>query len=160
MTDAHDEAREEALTQLALAWRDVLAAERRLRARDRQRPDELSMAHFRALGALAEEERLPAGRIAAAADLTPASVTQMLDGLEARGLVVRSRSDEDRRVVMVSLTDAGRERLEAKRREFRARWREVMGHLSDEELAAGALVMARLHALLEGYCREAVAASD
>jgi len=160
LTDGPGDAREEALTRLAVAWRDVLAAERRLRARDRQRPDELSMAHFRALHALAEEEPLPAGRIAAEADLTPASVTQMLDGLEARGLVVRSRSGEDRRVVMVSLTDAGRQRLESKRREFRARWREVMGHLSDEELAAGALVMARLHALLEDYCREAVAARD
>ncbi|MDX6644323.1 MAG: MarR family transcriptional regulator, organic hydroperoxide resistance regulator [Miltoncostaeaceae bacterium] len=154
MTTAAEEGREAALTALALAWRDVLAAERRLRAHDSQRPDELSMAHLRALGALGEQEPLPAGRIAAAADLTAGSVTQMLDALEARGLVRRTRSDEDRRLVMVSLTDAGRERLEAKRREFRARWRDAMGHLSDEELAAGQLVMARLHALIEGYCRE------
>jgi DNA-binding MarR family transcriptional regulator len=154
VTTAPDDRREAALSALALAWRDVLAAERRLRAYDNQRPDELSMAHFRALGALAEEEPLPAGRIAAAADLTAASVTQMLDGLEARGLVRRTRSDADRRLVMVSLTEAGRERLEAKRSDFRVRWREAMGHLSDEELAAGALVMARLHALIEGYCRE------
>lgn len=34
------------------------------------------------------------------------------------------------------------------------RRREAMGHLSDEELAAGAFVMARLHALVEGYCKE------
>jgi DNA-binding MarR family transcriptional regulator len=152
---AAGEAREGALTALALAWRDVLAAERRLRARDGQRPGELSMAHLRALGALAEGDGpLPAGRIAAAADLTAASVTQMLDGLEEHGFVRRSRSESDRRLVMVSLTEAGRERLEAKRREFRTRWRRVMEDLGDDELRAGALVMARVHALLEDYCAE------
>ena len=31
------------------------------------------------------------------ADLTPATVTQMLEGLEAQGLVTRIRSDHDRR---------------------------------------------------------------
>ncbi len=49
-----------------------------------------------------------AGQLAKAADLTPASVTAMLDGLEQRGMVQRRRSEQDRRVVFVSLTPAGR----------------------------------------------------
>lgn len=38
----------------------------------------------------------------------PASVTRLLDRLEAKGLVVRERSREDRRVVHLVLTEAGR----------------------------------------------------
>jgi len=41
--------------------------------------------------------------------LHPATVVGILDRLEAKGLVVRRRSTEDRRVVEISLTDAGSE---------------------------------------------------
>jgi DNA-binding MarR family transcriptional regulator len=50
----------------------------------------------------------PAGAIAAAVGLTPAAVTSLLDRLEARDLLKRSRSTEDRRKVMVELTPQAR----------------------------------------------------
>ncbi len=37
------------------------------------------------------------------------AMTRLIDVLEARGLVERARSEDDRRVVNLSLTDAGRE---------------------------------------------------
>lgn len=37
------------------------------------------------------------------------SMTAIIDGLEAKGLVTRTRSDEDRRVVFVEPTETGRE---------------------------------------------------
>jgi DNA-binding IclR family transcriptional regulator len=43
--------------------------------------------------------------LALAADLAPATVTQMLDSLEAAGLVERVRSQRDRRVVLIPLTE-------------------------------------------------------
>lgn len=63
-------------------------------------------------------------RNAAAGGLTPAglmrsgmvtsgAITQRLDRLEERGLVQRSPSDADRRSVLVSLTDAGRDLVDA-----------------------------------------------
>lgn len=63
-------------------------------------------------------------RNAAAGGLTPAelmrsgmvtsgAITQRLDRLEERGLVRRSPSDSDRRSVLVSLTGAGRELVDA-----------------------------------------------
>jgi DNA-binding MarR family transcriptional regulator len=142
--------REEAIERLALAWREVVVAERRLRAHDCQHPDELSFAHLRALGALEGEEEMSAGRLAAAADLAPGSVTQMLDALEERGMVRRARSATDRRVVMVALTDAGRERVAARRAAFRARLREVLTDLDASELASGERVLGRLATLLRG----------
>ncbi|MFI8792464.1 MarR family winged helix-turn-helix transcriptional regulator [Streptomyces sp. NPDC055105] len=54
--------------------------------------------------------------------LAPASVTGRLDGLERRGLVVRTPSRTDRRRVDVELTEAGR-----------AIWRKAMDRLGGEE---------------------------
>jgi DNA-binding MarR family transcriptional regulator len=51
----------------------------------------------------------PAGAIAGATALTPAAVTSLIDRLEARGYVARTRSTEDRRKVMVKMTDKARE---------------------------------------------------
>src|SRR4051812_12349570 len=47
----------------------------------------------------------PAGAIAGATFLTPAAVTSLVDRLEARGFVARTRSAEDRRKVMVGMTE-------------------------------------------------------
>jgi DNA-binding MarR family transcriptional regulator len=53
------------------------------------------------------------GRISEAASLSPATVTTILDKLEARGLVERYRNVQDRRVVHSRLTTAGVKLLDA-----------------------------------------------
>jgi DNA-binding MarR family transcriptional regulator len=52
------------------------------------------------------------GKLSAAASLSPATVTTILDKLEARGLVVRYRNAEDRRVVHSKLTARGAQMLD------------------------------------------------
>jgi DNA-binding MarR family transcriptional regulator len=52
------------------------------------------------------------GKLSAAASLSPATVTTILDKLEARGLVLRYRNAEDRRVVHSKLTDRGAQMLD------------------------------------------------
>jgi DNA-binding MarR family transcriptional regulator len=59
---------------------------------------------------------LDTGRASTAQELTcmlhamdPGAMTRLLDRLEAKGLVERVRSTDDRRVVRLRLTDAGRE---------------------------------------------------
>jgi DNA-binding MarR family transcriptional regulator len=142
---------EEALDGLRKAFVDLLVADRRLRGREGQRPGGMSLAHMRLLSCLldAEGERLSAGRLAAAAELTPASATQMLDGLERRGVVVRERDAGDRRVVVIALTEEGRRLVLDKRAEFRGLWAERMGDLGEDELRAGLEVLGRLHHFLE-----------
>ena len=49
--------------------------------------------------------------LAARMYLNPSTIVGILDRLESRGLVRRNRSDEDRRVVRVQLTDVGKELL-------------------------------------------------
>ena len=50
-----------------------------------------------------------AGAIARVTGLTPAAVTALIDRLEARGLLTRTRSLEDRRKVVIEATEATRE---------------------------------------------------
>ncbi len=52
------------------------------------------------------------GQIARAMNLTQATVTVLLDRLQARGLIERQRGNRDRRTVQVQLTASGEQRLE------------------------------------------------
>ena len=62
---------------------------------------------------LAASGPLTVGEQAAHLRLGKATVTELVDRLEARGLVARMRDERDRRRVFVWLTDAGRERAAA-----------------------------------------------
>jgi DNA-binding MarR family transcriptional regulator len=67
--------------------------------------------------------------------LAQPTVTQLVDKLQQRGLVERTRSAEDGRVVLVSVSARGREQLESARAQSRALMRETVQELSDRELA-------------------------
>lgn len=67
--------------------------------------------------------------------LAQPTVTQLVDRLERRGMVLRERTPQDGRVVMVSLSDAGRRELEQVRAQYRAVFRDTVAGLSDEELS-------------------------
>jgi hypothetical protein len=69
--------------ELRLALAHMSGAERRLRGRDQSRPGELTVAQIRSLAALGREREMTAGQLARSADLNPATVTAMLDHLEA-----------------------------------------------------------------------------
>jgi DNA-binding MarR family transcriptional regulator len=62
-----------------------------------------------AIKMIAESAPLRVSELAAKMYLHPATVVGILDRLEGSGLVIRVRSREDRRVVHVELTQAGRE---------------------------------------------------
>jgi DNA-binding MarR family transcriptional regulator len=57
----------------------------------------------------------PATRLAAAEQVSPPAITKLVTALERDGLATRDRSPGDRRVVLVTATDAGRAVLEGGR---------------------------------------------
>jgi DNA-binding MarR family transcriptional regulator len=61
-------------------------------------------------------------------------ITRMIDRLEKQGWIRRERSDADRRTVMVSITDSGRELLEKISQPLRQCHQEQLGHLTNGEL--------------------------
>jgi len=75
-------------------------------------PDQaVSMADMLVLHQIAHGEGTTPGQIMAATGLTSGGVTSVIDRLEEHGLVVRRRSTEDRRVVVVSLASDAHRRM-------------------------------------------------
>ena len=141
--------RERKLTQLGDHLQNVLVAVRRVRGRESHERDGLSFAQWRMLHRLVGEDDVTTVDVARAAELTPATVTGMLDQLVAAGLVRRLRSDVDRRAVLNSLTPAGRAAWKAKQRELHDVWEQALAELSNEELDAGIRVLERLRVYFE-----------
>ena len=133
-----------------LAFVELMGAERRLRARDQKcARGDLTQGQIRALFTIDVKGEATAGELAKAAELSPASVSTMLDVLERDGIIERRRSDHDRRVVVVTLTESGRALLDEKRERWRARGREALAGVSDEHLLAAADVMHRMASMLD-----------
>jgi DNA-binding MarR family transcriptional regulator len=133
------------LTDLGLAFRHLFRAVSRMRGRDTHLAGaEISHAQFELLIELDERGELSAGELAVAARLSPATVTQMLDGLAESGHVERTRSESDRRVVLARLTPLGRARVEVKRALWRQRWEQALADVSPREIKAATKVLRRL----------------
>jgi DNA-binding MarR family transcriptional regulator len=77
----------------------------------------------------------PVSRLAEIEQVSPPAVTKTVTALEAAGLVVRERSAEDRRVVRVSPTAAGRRLLEQGRAARVRVIAELLDGASPDELA-------------------------
>ena len=141
----------DAVTQLGVSFKTAMAAQRRLRGRDTHRAGELSYAQYGLLFGLVDVGALSTRDLATAAELSPATATQMLDSLEDAGLVERVRSGTDKRVVLVSLTARGHEVTAARRAHFEPRWRAALGEFSDDELTTAAAVLDRLGVLFDEF---------
>jgi DNA-binding MarR family transcriptional regulator len=150
-TDRTDTARRtDELTELGDQFRRVFRSLSRLRGRDTHLAgSELSHAQFELLIELDERGELSAGDLAAAARLTPATVTQMLDHLAASGHVERVRSETDRRVVVSRLTRQGARKIDAKRAAWKSRWDEALQGVGAEDLRAATHVLALLGDMFE-----------
>jgi MarR family transcriptional regulator, organic hydroperoxide resistance regulator len=143
-------ARDAQLVELGGAFRRVFRGLSRLRGRDTHLGgSELSHAQFELLIELHERGALPAGELAVAARLTPATVTQMLEHLAEQGHVERVRSEVDRRVVVSKLTPSGRRKIAAKRRAWQERWERALAGVDADELRAATEVLRRLGDLFE-----------
>ena len=77
----------------------------------------LSARQYLLLDALGTNGPMNARRLGEALAVTPADVTGLTARLERKGLVRRLRSESDRRLVILELTDAGAKAVEAARRD-------------------------------------------
>ena len=132
------------LEALRAAFGELMGAERRLRGRDPRH------AQIRSLMQIAKDEEITAGALAKRAELSPGAMTALLDQLEESGTIRRRRSETDRRQVIVTLTEAGRETVAAKRAMWERHWHEALAEHTDEELLAAARVMRTIAGILDG----------
>jgi DNA-binding MarR family transcriptional regulator len=96
----------------------------------------LTFAKWVAMISLRRFGNLSMTRLAKLAATDRTTLTRSIDSLIADGLVGREASPSDRRIVVVCLTDTGRDLLEKIRAEIRPLNREVCANLTTEEQAA------------------------
>ena len=120
----------------------VMRLSRRLR---QHAPGDITPSQMSALATVVVEGRITLSGLAEAERVQPPSITRVVDVLVGRGLVTRTPSREDRRVAWVEPTAAGRELIEAVRRERDAYLAQRLRTLSADDRA----VLARAAVLLE-----------
>ena len=98
-----------------------------------------------ALATIVVEGRITLSQLAEAERVQPPSITRVVDVLVSRGYATRTPCEEDRRVAWVEATDAGRDLIDAVRRERDAYLARRLRTLSAEDRA----VLARAAVLLE-----------
>jgi DNA-binding MarR family transcriptional regulator len=109
------------------------------------KPEDLSSTQYNVLRILrGAPEGLPCGEIAKRMITRDPDITRLLDRLEKRGLISRSREARDRRTVMARITGAGLKLLARLDEPIQEAHRKQLGHLGRERLR-----------LLTGLLREA-----
>lgn len=113
-------------------------------------PVGLSLQQYRALALLAEG---PAGanRLAERLTVSPPSVTAVIDGLVARGLVSRAADPDDRRRLTLALTPAGAQLLLEADAAVTGRLNEVAAHFGDDEAHDRVEALGEWHPALDAH---------
>jgi DNA-binding MarR family transcriptional regulator len=119
--------------RFAMAWDEFVLAIRRTQARGQQSLEDLTLAQYYMLVPLGEDGALPISRLAEFAGVAPPTATRMMDSLERAGIVRRERTDDDRRTVLILLTQDGRDHVRRKQRELARRRRLLYERLEPDE---------------------------
>ena len=93
---------------------------------------DLSPIQTRLLGVLRDREPTM-NELGRHLDLDKSSITGLVSRAQRRGLVARTVSEIDRRVVRVSITDAGRDLIERASERFARRIEDLVATLADSE---------------------------
>lgn len=124
---AHEEA-------FAAAFDDFARAVRRARgAQPGGAGEGLTLSQLALLRTLASRQQARVAELAEEAGITASTATRILDALERRGIVRRSRAAEDRRAVAVTLTASGGELLAAQQEWMDERRRSFVNSLPPEQ---------------------------
>jgi len=139
----------EAPHDLMLASRLLLRSARLLRHHIERAlaPHDLDLGQYLVMSMLVTDDGRPTmpSELGVAIDATRTQMTRLIDGLEARGLVQRKPSEQDRRSLELNLTQAGRALLERAAPAVHAAYGEAWGPLGKEGLAAATRQLGQLH---------------
>jgi MarR family transcriptional regulator, organic hydroperoxide resistance regulator len=109
----------------------------------------ISMAQLHILYTLQRSGEMPMSRLAEVLHVSLSNATGLIDRIEERGFIERTRVPEDRRIVLIQVTDAGRRMLEEVDAISSDLLRSVFGRIGRSQLAAVGRAMAELRRGLE-----------
>jgi DNA-binding MarR family transcriptional regulator len=122
---------------------------RRARGAGSDHPGGLTFSQYALLRTLADRDGARVSDLAGQAAVTPSTATRILDALERRAIVCRTRSAHDRRGVTVTLTDAGRAALHRQDAWMQGRQRAFYAQLPQHERALAPDLLLRMSALID-----------
>ena len=111
----------------------------------------LSIAQLKSLFFISNQGSTNLGKLAAALGVTPTNVTGIVDRLVKKGLVTRTESDQDRRILLLRATDEGEELVAKLRQRRTGHMSEVLDRMSVGELATLAQAFASLVKATRAY---------
>lgn len=125
----------------------VRRARRVIAARAAQVHPDLSPASYLLMGLVRDRGQVRAADVCDAFDLDKGAVSRQVQQMAELGLVERTADPADRRATLITLTDAGREALEAVDRRRRSRLRDRLDEWDDAALADFVASLHRYNAL-------------
>ncbi|MCD4752970.1 MAG: MarR family transcriptional regulator [Anaerolineaceae bacterium] len=106
---------------------------------------DLTHSQFYTLMALQRHKDLPLNEISGCIRRSPGNMTLVVDNLEKAGWVERVRSKEDRRVILVHLTESGKEKSKAAKKENARVIESLMSELNEEEINTLSAILLKLN---------------
>ncbi len=91
------------------------------------------MGRERILTLLDEEGTLSQNKLAEQLEIRPQSVSELLVKLEKDGFIVRTQNEQDKREILVSLSDEGKKRADEVKKMQQKQAAEFLAPLSEEE---------------------------
>jgi DNA-binding MarR family transcriptional regulator len=133
---AGDDALSEALTAVARQLRD--------RSAETLAPWDITPAHLRALRTLARHETMRLSELSDRLQIAPRTATEVVDALQAGGLVRRRADPADRRAVLVEVTERGADMLAEIRAARGTEAGRIFGRLGPDDRAELARILGQL----------------
>jgi DNA-binding MarR family transcriptional regulator len=129
--EPHDQVLTDVLNELnQISFRDFQGALKRWHE------GALSLIHLNVLMQLRFRGPVTMSHLAEMLDVSVASATGIVDRMEKKGVIERRRSDEDRRVVEVHVTQMGEDVFSAMQAERQARMTNMLSNVGADDLAA------------------------
>lgn len=110
---------------------------------------ELTMTHWSALALLRHHRADTGAELARWIGHDSGATTRLIDGLEARGLIERTRCAQDRRVQRLAVTPAGQRQFDAMTPLLLGVWNEVLDDFDAVEVETFILMLSRMIATFE-----------
>ena len=133
-----------------VAFETLAQAVRRARGAVAQdAPGRLTLSQYSLLLPLSGSDTARVSDLAAGAGVAPSTASRILDALERRAIIRRTRSVEDRRGVTVTLTDHGRAALAQQHEWMRGRQLDFFAELPGDERQLVSDLLVRLAALID-----------
>ncbi|MCR2803602.1 MarR family winged helix-turn-helix transcriptional regulator [Paenibacillus soyae] len=135
-------------------WAFRKLVRRFVKERDKISVEGLSLPGLLILNSILQQGEQRLGELAEQFDFTSGAVTALVDKLEAGGYAVRTRSEEDRRTVVLGITEQGRELLKRNRHVGTHMIRVLLDGFSPEELRTLTTFHKRLQGNVERFADE------